>query len=123
VVAILIKLVAEYIKSHISWDERCHFLGSSEKQIEQLPDNVMIRALHELARIRHGLGPRNWKPMRSVGPGVREIRIRSRIEFRIIYLASRPDAIYVLHAFRKTSARTRKHDIDLARKRLREIDG
>ena len=99
------------------------FLGSSEKQIEQLPNNVMIRAIHELDRIRHGLGPRSWKPMRSVGPGVREIRIRLRIEFRIIYLATRPDAIYVLHAFRKTSARTRKHDIDLARKRLREIDG
>ena len=29
--------------------------------------------------------------MRSVGPGVREIRIRARIEFRIIYLASRPE--------------------------------
>ncbi len=99
------------------------FLGGSEKQIERLPNKIMIRALHELARIRHRLEPRSWKPMRSVGPGVREIRIRSRIEFRIIYLASRPNSIYVLHAFRKTSARTRKHDIDLARKRFREIDG
>lgn len=97
------------------------FLGNSEKRIAEFPRHVMIRALHELDRLRHGLNPTNWKPMRSVGTGVREIRIRSRGAFRIIYIGTRPELVFVLHAFRKTSAKTRKQDIELARKRLRDL--
>jgi phage-related protein len=97
------------------------FLGDSEKRIAEFPENVMIRVLHELNRLRHGLDPTNWKPMRSVGPGVREIRVRSSGAFRVIYTVTRPDAVWVLHAFRKTSTRTRIQDIELARKRFRDL--
>ena len=54
-------------------------------------------------------------------PGVREIRIRSRGAFRIIYIATWPELVFALHAFRKTSAKTRKQDIELARERLRDL--
>lgn len=84
-----------------------HFLGNSESQIEDFPANVMNRVLHELDRVRHGLDPTNWKPIKTVGMGVREIRVRSRDAFRVIYIETRPDAVYVLHAFRKNTARTR----------------
>lgn len=97
------------------------FLGDADKRIAGFPRHVMIRALHELDRLRHGLNPTDWKPMSSVGAGVREIRIRSRGAFRIIYLGTRPESVYVLHAFRKTSAKTRKQDIELARKRIRDL--
>jgi phage-related protein len=81
----------------------------------------MVRALHELDRLRNGLNPTSWRPMKTVGTGAREIRVRLRGEFRIVYVANRPGTVFVLHAFRKKSAKTRKSDIELARKRLKEL--
>ncbi len=60
--------------------------------------------------------------MRTVGPGVREIRLRDASgAFRIIYVATFADAIYVLHCFRKQSARTCNADIELATRRYRAL--
>ena len=68
-----------------------------------------------------GFDPDDWKPMTSVGPGVREIRIRDRFgAFRIIYLATLPDRVLVLHAFQKKTQQTSQHDIDVAMKRLKD---
>jgi phage-related protein len=60
--------------------------------------------------------------MSSVGSGVREIRVResSRI-FRCIYVATRPEGIYVLHVFQKKTQKTSRHDLDLAQKRFKTI--
>ncbi len=63
-------------------------------------------------RVQFGLDPTNWKPMKTVGAGVREIRIHYRGKYRVIYVANRNEAIYVLHAFQKKTQRTPKHDID-----------
>jgi phage-related protein len=41
--------------------------------------------------------------------------------FRTIYLATRPEAIYVLHCFRKKTPKTARQDIDLARQRLARV--
>ena len=41
--------------------------------------------------------------MPSVGAGVRELRIRSRQEHRVLYVARFEEAVYVLHAFKKRS--------------------
>ncbi|NAT61529.1 hypothetical protein CU666_28335, partial [Pseudomonas syringae pv. actinidifoliorum] len=41
--------------------------------------------------------------------------------FRVFYVVDRPEAIYVLHAFRKTSQRTEKRDLDLAKSRFRSL--
>ena len=69
-----------------------------------------------------GLEPDDWKPMSSVGPGVREIRVRDESgSYRIIYIAKLPDAVYVLHCFIKKTQATRKRDIELAEKRYREL--
>ncbi|MDF3073703.1 MAG: phage-related protein [Alphaproteobacteria bacterium] len=59
--------------------------------------------------------------MKTVAPGVREIRIRDKAgAFRIIYLATLADRVLVLHAFQKKTQQTMQKDIDLAAKRLRE---
>ena len=56
--------------------------------------------------------------MSSIGPGVREIRVRDQSgAFRVIYVASFAEAIFVLHAFQKKTQRTSKRDIDLAQGR------
>ena len=41
--------------------------------------------------------------------------------FRVIYLAARPEAVYVLHCFQKKTRKTRKADIDLAAHRFDQI--
>ncbi|MHB1039979.1 MAG: type II toxin-antitoxin system RelE/ParE family toxin [Desulfobacteria bacterium] len=59
----------------------------------------------------------DWKPMPSVGQGVSEIRIHTRVEHRVFYIAKFSEGIYVLHAFQKRTRKTSKTDIDLARRR------
>lgn len=60
--------------------------------------------------------------MSSIGSGVREIRVRDEAgAFRVIYIATKGDAVYVLHAFQKKSQKTAQRDIDLARLRMRQI--
>jgi len=60
--------------------------------------------------------------MKSIGAGVREIRIRcANGAYRVIYTAKIRNTIYVLHAFQKKTQRTPQKDIELARKRLKEI--
>ena len=62
--------------------------------------------------------PDDWKPMKAVGPGVQEIRIQTEAEHRVFYAATLPEAIYVLHAFKKRTRRTSKRDIEVAKRRL-----
>ena len=60
--------------------------------------------------------------MTSIGQGVREIRIRDASgAYRVIYLATFVDAIYVLHAFAKKTQRTPTRDLNLAELRLKEL--
>lgn len=95
--------------------------GSSYADVCAFPERARREAGYQLGFIQQGLDPEDWKPMRSVGTGVREIRIHVAGEFRIIYVAKREKAIYVLHAFQKKTKRTRKQDVDIAKKRLRDI--
>ena len=68
-----------------------------------------------------GQDPSDWKPLSRVGVGVREIRIHADGAYRVLYLATRPEAVYVLHAFVKKRQATPKPDLDLARARLGEL--
>jgi phage-related protein len=71
---------------------------------------------------RRSVDPDDWKPMPTIGAGVREIRVReSSGAFRCIYLATRPEGIYVLHCFQKKTRKTRQQDLDLAHKRFKSI--
>jgi len=84
----------------------------------------MVRdaAGYQLFRVQSGLDPDDWKPMPSIGPGVKEIRLRDATgAFRIIYIATRPQGIYVLHCFQKKSQKANAQDIQLARERLKAI--
>jgi phage-related protein len=65
--------------------------------------------------------PDDWKPMTTVGAGVYEIRIHTGLEHRVFYVAKYEEAVYVIHAFEKRTARTREADIALARVRLADF--
>ncbi|MGL4963831.1 MAG: type II toxin-antitoxin system RelE/ParE family toxin [Inquilinus sp.] len=98
------------------------FLGDSLDRLREFPDTARREAGVELRQVQLGLDPSDWKPMKTIGPGVREIRIRDKAGvFRVIYVVRRSDAVYVLHAFQKKTEQTAKKDLDLAAARLRQI--
>jgi len=101
-----------------------HFLGSSLDDLRAFPDDARRDAGFNPDFVQRGMDPLDSKPMRTVGPGAREIRVRDAASaFRVIYLATRPEGVYVLHCFQKKTQRTPKADIDLAANRLRLIGG
>jgi phage-related protein len=97
------------------------FAGSSLDDLRDFPEDARRIAGFELHAVQNGLEPRDWKPVQSVGQGVKEIRIHVLGEWRIIYVANIRDAIYVLHAFQKKTQKTSQRDIELARKRYKQV--
>jgi phage-related protein len=79
------------------------------------------RAGFELGRVQAGQEPTDWKPMPTVGPGVREVRVHAENEYRVLYVASFRRCVYVLHAFAKKSGRTSKADLETGKNRLRHV--
>jgi phage-related protein len=60
--------------------------------------------------------------MRSVGVGVHEIRVRDDAGiYRAFYLVKSARGVIVFHAFEKRSQKTPPHEIELGRRRLREM--
>ena len=97
------------------------WLGSSRRDLRAFP--VLARRLTglQLRRVQQGLEPDDWKSMPTVGPGVREIRIHIGGAHRVFYLATRAEAIYVLHAFEKKTQKTAAGDLEIGRDRFRAL--
>lgn len=100
------------------------FLGDSLARLRDFPEKARLEAGYQLSEVQRGNDPADWKPIKTVGAGVREIRIREAAgAFRVIYLATLPDRVLVLHAFEKKTQQTPHKDIDLAARRLRTWQG
>ncbi|WP_026596462.1 type II toxin-antitoxin system RelE/ParE family toxin [Methylohalobius crimeensis] len=98
------------------------FLGSALSDLRSFPAAPKQEAGHQLDQVQRGLDPDHWKSMNTIGPGVREIRIQdAEGAFRVIYIAKFEEAIYVLHCFQKKTQKTSKADLDLAKRRYREL--
>lgn len=97
------------------------WLGDSRKVIQQFPAEARQRTGVELYAVQLGENPSDWKPMPTVGPGANELRIHAGNEYRVIYLARFPEAVYVVHAFVKKTRQTPKPEIELAARRYREL--
>lgn len=96
--------------------------GSSYADLRAFPPSARRQAGYQLDKIQRGLEPNNWKPMPTIGVGVREIRIADEAgAFRVIYVASVGRHIYVLHAFQKKTQRTSAADLRLAETRFKTI--
>ena len=97
------------------------WLGASLDDVRAFPEDARREAGHQLGRVQQGLLPTDWRPMPSVGAGVIEIRVHTRLEHRVFYVAKFDDAVYVLHAFEKHTRATPSQAIDLAQKRLGDL--
>lgn len=75
-------------------------------------------------RVQYGRDPVDWKPMPSIGSGVREIRVRVGAgAFRTIYPTKVGGTVHVLHAFQKKARKTDQRDVRLARRRPQHLRG
>lgn len=98
------------------------FCGSALDDLRTFPQTAMREVGYQLDRVQHGLSPDDTKPMRSIGPGVSELRIWDEAgTFRVVYIAKLADTVYVLHCFQKKTQQTAKRDIDLAKQRLKAL--
>ena len=53
--------------------------------------------------------------MKTVGKNVREIRVRdSTGAYRVIYITTINETVYILHAFQKKTPATSKRDLEVA---------
>jgi phage-related protein len=60
--------------------------------------------------------------MAAIGKGVEEIRVADDTgAYRVIYVARRAEAVYVLHAFQKKTQATSRRDIETAKRRFAQL--
>jgi len=98
------------------------FIGNALDDLRAFPERARRDAGYQLERVQRGLDPDDWKPMQTIGAGVREIRVRDVTgAFRVVYVATFAEAVYVLHAFAKKTQRTSPRDLTLARSRFKDL--
>jgi phage-related protein len=100
-------------------DKPLILLGSSRRDLRAFPALPRRLVGFQLRRVQQGLDPDDWKPMPTVGPGVREMRIHAGGAHRLFYVTTRAEAIYVLQAEAAKILRvTRPRVSDLLRGRI-----
>ncbi|MGB6742373.1 MAG: type II toxin-antitoxin system RelE/ParE family toxin [Terracidiphilus sp.] len=101
---------------------RIEFRGSSLEDLSRFPAVARRKAGYQLFQVQEGDDPDDWKPMTDIGQGVREIRIREKDgAFRVIYVATFLRAVFVLHCFQKKTQKTSAGDIELAKRRYKDL--
>ena len=99
--------------------------GSSLRDIKDddiFTPNARREAGHQLSQVQAGLDPDHWKPFNDVGAGTKEIIIDLDDGwFRVMYVAKFPEAVYVLHCFKKKTNTTSKQDKEIAATRYKAV--
>lgn len=100
------------------------FHPKARPAIQEFPKEVRRELGKAIFDLQKGekLGMPLSRTMSSVGVGVEELRVKDRSGiYRVFYYARLMDRIVVFHAFIKKTQQTPKHEIDLGKKRLKEI--
>lgn len=98
------------------------FLGRSYQDLTSFPRSSMAMAGRRLKDVQYGFEPPDWKPIKSIGQGVNELRLRDETgAYRVIYIAKFAEAVYVLHCFEKKSQKTSRADLDIATARYKAL--
>jgi phage-related protein len=102
--------------------KQIEFIGDSLDALRSFPIAARQDTGYQLDKVQRGLEPDDWKPMKSIGSGVKEIRVTDEEgQFRVIYIAKLANAVYVLHCFKKKTQKTSLKDIELARSRYKDL--
>jgi len=101
-----------------------HILKSCKKEIADFPLPIREDLADALARLEEGhmLSMPLSRPMPSIGRGIHELRLKDRSGiYRMIYFLMNEGNIYLLHGFQKKTEATPTHNIELAKRRLKEV--
>jgi phage-related protein len=94
------------------------------QEIEAFPEEIRGDLADALARLDAGLvlSMPLSRPMPGIGQGVHELRLKDRPgAYRVVYALIQRDAVHVLLAFKKKTRGTSARNLELARKRLKEV--
>jgi phage-related protein len=100
------------------------FHPKARDAIRRFPKEARASLGRGLFRLQIGemLGMPNARPMPAVAAGVSELRIRGENgSFRVFYFTATAKGVLVIHAFEKKTQRTPPLEIELAKKRLKEL--
>src|SRR3972149_12254672 len=100
------------------------FHPGARDAIRRFPKEVRSRLGRRLFQLQMGeqLAMPHWRPMPSVAAGVSELRVQGEDgAYRAFYLTLAPEGILVFHAFVKKTRQTPAPEMELARKRLKEL--
>ncbi len=103
---------------------RVIFHPKARETIRQLPDPIKDDLGQAIFLLQQGfkLTMPLSKPMPSVAQGVEELRIKGRDGiYRAFYFTRSSEGILVVHVFMKKTHKTSPLDIQLGRKRLKEM--
>lgn len=108
-------------------ERTCIFVGSSRRDLSDMPDGVKVRFGHDLHMVQQGKEPSSAKALKGFGGrGVLElIEDHDGSTYRAVYTVRFAEAVYVLHAFQKKSKSgiaTPKHVIDMVASRLKDAE-
>lgn len=95
-----------------------------EEFIAAQPESIRLELLDAISLLSEGrvLGMPLGRNLSGRIPGLHELRLRDRGgQVRVFYFVNKQDAIYLIHAFRKKTQDIPRHEIDVVKKRLKEI--
>ena len=96
--------------------------GDSKEVLGAFPDSVKQNFGFELWQLQQGERPSDYRPLRSIGAGVCELRDQDeRAWYRVVYLSRINDVIYVLHCFEKKSREMPRKEFEKAQPRLKAV--
>lgn len=102
-------------------DKPINWIGSSRDDVGSFPEDARRKAGFQLRAVQRGDDPVDFKPISTVGKGVREIRIRTEDAYRIFYVARFEEAVYVIHAFQKKTQKTTEQDLKIGQQRYQQM--
>jgi len=104
--------------------KQAHFHPKARAAIQEFPGEIkreLGKAIFDLQKGEKLSMPLS-RPMPSVAPGVEELRVKdSTGAYRVFYFTRLADAIVVFHAFGKKTQKTPQREIDVGKKRLKEM--
>ena len=98
------------------------FIGRAEKEFRKLPRKIQERFALDVDALKNGKKPfsETTNIRESVGPGAIELKRNGRPAHRLVYVEDE-DAIYILHAFEKTTNDVDKPAMKTAKIRYKEM--
>lgn len=97
-----------------------YWLGDSLTILRSFPEEPRQDLGYGLWKLELGEQPMNSRPMLSIAAGVFELKAADETKwYRAVYYGRVRGQIIILHCFAKNTRKTELHDLDTARRRLR----